>query len=359
MHISVKRFHHNLIEWYDKNHRPLPWRETKNPYYIWISEIMLQQTQVKTVYDYYLRFIKRFPNVEILANTTREEVLKYWEGLGYYNRAVRLHQAAKIVKNNFQGNLPSDYLQLLSLPGIGQYTAGAISSIAFHQPMPAIDGNVSRVICRLFLIREDIKNAGSQKKIKEFAMKILSKEDPGTFNQAIMELGATTCFPRKPGCNVCPVKKDCRAFSHHQQGTIPRIKRKPKQNRIYMEIALVINGDKILMVKRPSEGLLANLWALPSIEKEEKIEGGISILRHLESQHEIKIDRKPIFLGEETHTFTHRIWRMKLYYFPYLRGINPDEKKENWCHIKKVKQYPIGKAFKKMFKYIERVMKKN
>jgi len=173
MHISVKRFHHNLIEWYDKNHRPLPWRETKNPYYIWISEIMLQQTQVKTVYDYYLRFIKRFPNVEILANTTREEVLKYWEGLGYYNRAVRLHQAAKIVKNNFQGNLPSDYLQLLSLPGIGQYTAGAISSIAFHQPMPAIDGNVSRVICRLFLIREDIKNAGSQKKIKEFAMKIL------------------------------------------------------------------------------------------------------------------------------------------------------------------------------------------
>ena len=240
---SAVRFQQDLMNWYQINHRSLPWRETKNPYYIWISEIMLQQTQVKTVYHYFLRFIERFPIVEVLADASTEQVMKYWEGLGYYNRAVKLHQTAQIIKNKFRGCFPENYLQLLDLPGIGAYTAGAIASFAFNISEPAIDGNVSRVISRIFLITEDNKKTATKQKIRKFVLKIMSRKDVGVFNQAIMELGATICTPRKPACALCPVYSACKAFEHNKQDTIPHRGKKVKSKKIDMEMALFIKGE--------------------------------------------------------------------------------------------------------------------
>ena len=348
----VDHFQLDLINWYHENHRSLPWRETKNPYHIWISEIMLQQTQVKTASQYYLRFINKFPTIEILSCASTEQVLKYWEGLGYYNRAIKLHQTAQIIMDKFQGNLPGEFEQLIDLPGIGPYTAGAIASFAFNQPEPAIDGNVARVISRIFLITEDAKKTKTIKKIREFALKILPREDAGMFNQAIMELGAITCTPRQPVCSKCPVDYFCKAFLHNKQDIIPNLAKKTKPKKLTMEMALISKENKLLLVKRPPGGLLANMWALPSTEKIKEHVGGDSIQSVLENAYQILINKKPVFIGEVKHVFTHLVWLMKLYHFPSFSEINLNLQREKWISVSQLNAYAIPVAFKKLLSYL-------
>ena len=354
---SAVRFQQDLMNWYQINHRSLPWRETKNPYYIWISEIMLQQTQVKTVYHYFLRFIERFPTVEALADASTEQVMKYWEGLGYYNRAVKLHQTAQIIKNKFRGCFPENYLQLLDLPGIGAYTAGAIASFAFNISEPAIDGNVSRVISRIFLITEDNKKTATKQKIRKFVLKIMSRKDIGVFNQAIMELGATICTPRKPACALCPVYSVCKAFEYNKQDTIPNRGKKVKSKKIDMEMALLLKENKILLVKRPPGGLLANMWALPATEVRSKNSDGCSIQNTLENFYQIKINQKAVLIGKVKHVFTHRVWLMKLYYFSSFSDGNFDSHKEQWVSVSQLTEYAIPTAFKKLLVYLNQIKK--
>jgi len=349
----VTQFQQDLLNWYHVNHRSLPWRETQNSYYIWISEIMLQQTQVKTVNQYFSRFIERFPTVESLANASIEEVLKYWEGLGYYNRAIKLHQTSQIVKNEFQGRFPGNYQELLNLPGIGPYTAGAIASFAFNIPEPAIDGNVARVISRIFLITADNSKAGTKQKIRQFVLKIMSREEVSVFNQALMELGATICAPRQPECSGCPVCYICKAFLRKKQEVIPNLGKKAKPKKISMEMALLLKENEILLVKRPSGGLLANMWALPATEAKKENFDGYSIQNILENFYQIKINQKPVLIGEVNHAFTHRIWLMKLYHFSSFSGGNFDSHKEKWVSISQLSNYAIPTAFKKLFNLLE------
>ena len=349
----VTRFQQDLMNWYQVNHRSLPWRETKNPYYIWISEIMLQQTQVKTVNQYFSRFIERFPTVENLANASIEEVLKYWEGLGYYNRAIKLHQTSQIVKNEFQGRFPENYQQLLNLPGIGPYTAGAIASFAFNLPEPAIDGNVARVISRILLITTDNSKAGTKQKIQQFVLKIMLREKIEVFNQALMELGATICAPGRPECSECPVCYTCKAFLHKKQEVIPNLGKKAKPKKIAMEMALLLKENEILLVKRLPRGLLANMWALPATEVEKGSFDGCSIQNILENFYQIKINQKPVLIGEVNHTFTHRIWLMKLYHFSSFSDGKFDSHKEKWVSISQLSNYAIPTAFKKLFSLLE------
>jgi len=345
------------MNWYHVNHRALPWRETKNPYYIWISEIMLQQTQIKTVNQYFLRFIERFPTVENLAHASIDEVLKYWEGLGYYNRAIKLHQTSQIIKDEFQGRFPDNYQQLLNLPGIGPYTAGAIASFAFNLPEPAIDGNVARVISRILLITADHSKAGTKQKIRQFVLKIMPWEEIGVFNQALMELGATICRPRRPECSKCPVFYTCKAFLRKKQEVIPNLRKKAKPKKITMEMALLLKKDKTLLVKRPSVGLLANMWALPATEVKRGNSGGYSIQNILENSYQIKINQKPVLIGEVNHVFTHRIWLMKLYRFSLFSDGKFDSHKEKWVSIPQLSNYAIPTAFKKLFGLMESTQK--
>lgn len=261
-----------LLEWFDKNARDLPWRKTKDPYAIWVSEIMLQQTQVDTVEPYYHRFLKRFPTVQRLARARLDTVLKLWEGLGYYSRARNLHQAAKQIVRDYEGDVPRTKQALLSLPGVGPYTAGAIASIAFDLDEPLVDGNVIRVLCRLYRIHENPKSGATQKRLWKIARELIPPGRAGAFNQALMELGATVCSPRSPKCEVCPLQKKCLARRHDEQETLPRrADRKPLPHQDVV-VAVIYKNGRILIDKRKPDGLLGGLWEFPG----GKIENGES-----------------------------------------------------------------------------------
>ncbi len=212
--MNLNQFHDDLLNWYQKNQRQLPWRDTRDPYLIWVSEIMLQQTQVQTVIPYYLRFIKLFPTIQTLAEADINKVLKAWEGLGYYSRARNLHKAAKVVHKEFSGSLPQSVSELKKIPGIGDYTAAAILSIAFNQATPAVDGNIKRVFSRLKTISDPVNHSASLKNYKAFANKLMNQTAPGQYNQALMELGALICKPKIPSCHKCPVSNHCLAFNN-------------------------------------------------------------------------------------------------------------------------------------------------
>ncbi len=253
-----------LLAWYEKEKRMLPWRETADPYRIWISEIMLQQTQVDTVVPYYHRFLTHFPTLEALAGASLQEVLKVWENMGYYSRARHLHAAAGEIIRKFNGRIPADHEDLLSLPGIGDYTAGAILSIAYGQKVPAIDGNVRRILSRLFAIREPLDRPDVKRRLHEIAAALVPRQKPGHFNQALMDLGATVCKAGEAVCSLCPVNAHCQAKKLGLQEMLPFVKKKsPIPHR--REAAAVIRNreGQVLMVQRPAKGLLASLWKFP------------------------------------------------------------------------------------------------
>jgi A/G-specific adenine glycosylase len=253
-----------LLDWYRTNKRDLPWRRTKDPYRIWVAEIMLQQTRVDTAIPYYERFLKKFPDVKALARARVDDVLKAWENLGYYSRARHLHEAARAVVKQFGGTIPEEMGDLRKLPGVGAYTAGAILSIAFGRRFAAVDGNVIRVIARLFAIEEPVDGKEMKKKIEGIAQRLVPADDPGHYNQALMDLGSGVCTPRGPDCPICPLAGVCIARKKGLQEGIPS-KKKAAAVPHREAVAAVLRNDagEILVVKRPQRGLLGGLWSFP------------------------------------------------------------------------------------------------
>ncbi len=252
-----------LLRWYRRAARDLPWRRTRDPYAIWVAEVMLQQTRVETVRRYYQPFLRRFPDVAALAGAELDEVLKAWEGMGYYSRARNLHRAAKQILVGFGGKLPPAAEELRCLPGVGDYTAGAVASIAFGADEPVLDGNVTRVLCRLFCIRRLPAQPGTRRELWSLARRLIPPGQAGQLNQAMMDLGATVCLPKGPRCPACPVRRTCLAFARGQQDQLPRrAKRQPLPHR-HIVAGVVWKRGRILIDRRRAKGLLGGLWEFP------------------------------------------------------------------------------------------------
>ena len=301
-----------LLRWYDANRRDLPWRRTRDPYAIWISETMLQQTRVEAVIPYYERFLARFPTVKDLATADVEDVYERWAGLGYYSRARNLHAAARQVVEDWDGRLPDDAASLRELPGIGRYTAGAVASIAFDRAEPIVDGNVVRVLSRLLGIRDDVKSKPVVDRLWQEAAALAKGARPGDLNQALMELGATVCTPRSPHCMACPLTPHCDAAARGDAESLPVKAAKKAPRLVEAAAALIRRGDKVLAVRRAPGGLLGGLWELPGGElaaKEERAEG---LARAVREGVGLGLSRVR-YEGSVEHGFTHRTLRLHVF----------------------------------------------
>lgn len=345
----LEKVANKIVDWYPKKARILPWREDKNPYHIWISEIMLQQTRIEAVKEYYMRFMKEIPTIADLDKIEEEKLLKLWEGLGYYSRARNLKKAAMIIVRDYQGNMPSSYEKLVELPGIGEYTAGAIASIAFQEKITAVDGNVLRVMARVLKNSSNILLPKTKKEMTEKLKAILPKQ-AGIFNEGIMELGETICLPNgKPLCRKCPIAKLCIA---HQEGVEESLPIREKNNKRKVEKRTVFvfqNEDKIAIRKREEKGLLASLYEFPSIE------GHI-----LEKEIREKIKRWNLqsescqYLTNYRHVFSHKEWDMVAY------CVVVKEKSEEFLWVTQAElqeKYPLPSAFVPFQKEIGKIEK--
>ena len=315
----MKRVRRALLTWYVANRRDLPWRRTQDPYAIWVSETMLQQTRVETVIPYYERFLARFPDIESLAAGETDEVLGVWAGLGYYSRARNLQAAAREVSAKHGGRLPDDVEALRALPGIGRYTAGALASIAFDRPEPIVDGNVARVLSRLLGIREDIAKPDILRRLWDEAAKLAEGPDPGDLNQALMELGALVCVPADPRCGSCPLRKHCDAQQHGDAARLPIKMKKPKTRHIEASAAWLTRRGKVLAVRRPPSGLLGGLWELPGGDLDHREDPAQGLVRNLRERVGLDV-ANPQYVGAVSHVFTHRRLRLHLFRCDPPRG---------------------------------------
>ena len=304
---KIRERQKTLLRWYDQHKRDLPWRQTRDPYAIWVSEIMLQQTRVETVLPYYGKFLNRFPTVEALARAEVEEVLGAWSGLGYYRRARLLHQAARLIVKD-EGRVPEDAQQLRELPGIGAYTAAAIGSIAFGFVEPAIDGNVERVISRYLGIEADPKRGEARKQVKAGAGSLVYDRRPGDSNQALMELGATLCRPRGPLCSRCPLRSSCQARNAGNPEAFPVARSKPAPIRVRRQVAVVQNRGGVLLFRRPEASeILAGMWELPWVERDDGVEREVRFADRYGGHWHIGES-----LGNVKHSITHRAFEIEV-----------------------------------------------
>lgn len=329
-----------LLHWYDTQARQLPWRMDHNPYRVWVSEIMLQQTRVEAVIAYFNRFMEKYPQIQKLAGAEEEEVLKLWEGLGYYSRARNLKKAAEIICEKYDGIFPKEYKEILGLPGIGNYTAGAISSIAFGMPRAAVDGNVLRVITRLNEINQDIRDEKFRKQIGEQLERIYPQKHCSEFTQSLMELGAVVCVPNgAPKCEVCPLNTGCQAFKNGTWKNYPVKKEKMQRKCINKTVLILCNKEKIAVHKRKETGLLAGMWEFPNVDKTMNLAEIESWLR------EKNIDVTHIEKTKETkHIFTHLEWKMHCYKVECKTKENIYE----WVALEKLnREIPLPTAFRK------------
>ena len=343
---KIKRLlNRQLLAWYRRNQRSLPWRETNDPYRIWISEIMLQQTQVDTVIPYYHRFLKAFPTVSSLARASLQDVLKAWENLGYYSRARNIHAAARVIVEKFGGRIPENLEEIKTLPGIGQYSAGAILSIAYGQALPAVDGTVRRILCRVFAIRKPVDDAREQKQLQELAASLIPVKHPGDFNQALMDLGATICKAKNPDCSRCPVANLCQAQLHDLQNILPITRKAPAIPHRQAAAAVIRNAKGLLLiVQRPASGLLASLWKLPGgfIKSGEDAEK--SLKRSIKEELGISIQVGK-HLASVNHTYTHFRITLHAYECRLLKGTPKPLGCQNWrwASLTDLKKLPLSK----------------
>lgn len=306
-------FARQLLAWFERHARDLPWRRRRTPYRVWLAEIMLQQTQVETVIPYYERFLARFPTVESLARAPLADVLKLWEGLGYYARARNLHAAAWQIVDGYGGQIPDTFEALLELPGVGLYTAGAVASIAFGRAVLAVDGNVRRVLSRAFEVREDVTRSATQRQLRELAADLLPRERPGLFNEALMELGAVVCTPRNPRCDECPLNEYCRARALDVVDALP-VKRKRAPTPHYQVAAAVTTraDGRVLLAQRNTDDMLGGMWEFPGGKREDGETLPECLVREMREELDVTVE-----VGERLtvveHAYTH--FRMTLHAF--------------------------------------------
>lgn len=303
-----------LLSWFERNQRALPWRrEPRDPYAVWVSEVMLQQTRVDTVTRYFDAFLARFPDVASLAAADEDALMKSWEGLGYYRRARLLHAGARAMVARHEGRVPHDAGALAALPGFGPYTVGAVGSLAFGLALPAIDGNVLRVVARLLALELDVATPAAKRAVERWVREHQPRDAPGAFNEALMELGATVCTPTSPACGACPLTSACEARRRSATSRYPVKRAKPAPREVRVALAIARRGDALLLEKR-DEGLLAGTWGLPWVEVAEDEDARAMIAAHVSRIVEapVAVTRAPPTRG--THTFTHRRWRMEAYH---------------------------------------------
>lgn len=355
-------FGSELLDWYKREKRDLPWRRNRDPYAIWVSEIMLQQTRVETVIPYYHRFMERFPTIGDLAAAPEEEVLKAWEGLGYYSRARNLQAAARQVMERYGGSVPNDKAAVSGLKGVGPYTAGAILSIAFNLPEPAVDGNVMRVLSRFFNLDGDIAKPSVRAELEKLARELIPEGEASGFNQALMELGALVCTPRSPGCLACPVMKRCAGRLAGRERELP-VKTKAKAPKPVYRLAVLIESGsgepsgagRVLVRRRPDEGLLARMWELPHVEAPNRSvwaasDAAAAWLEGALAAEGLQV--RPIrCIGEAEHVFTHLHWFVKVWSAELIGDVPPSQGEATpyrWIGKREMDELALPKIFRTM-----------
>ena len=344
----MQRIAPRLLNWYRQHGRSLPWRGHPDSYAIWVSEIMLQQTRVEAVIPYFEKWMNLFPTIQALAEASEQEVLNAWEGLGYYSRARNLHNAAKIVHEQFHSELPRDLDALRNLPGIGRYTVGAIASIAFGMDEPTLDGNLRRVFARLFDVSEPADSPAGEKTLWDLAREHLPKGHAGDYNQALMDLGATICLPKNPRCLLCPLMEICQARSNGTQEQRPVLKPRKETPQYIHAAGVIVKDDKVLLAKRPSKGLLGGMWEFPNgrvnREPAEELESA------LEAGYRLKV-QKGEALGVVQHAYTHFRVTVHAYRCELVSMSNEDGLK--WVSCSALDDYPMGKVDRQIARMLD------
>ena len=341
-----------LLRWYDENAREMPWRGIRDPYGIWVSEVMLQQTRVDTVRDYYPRFMERFPTLKDLAGAGEEEVLKMWEGLGYYSRARNLQAGARQVMEEYGGRMPETPAELRKIRGIGPYTSCSVASIAFGVPVPAVDGNVIRVICRLYNLAGDPTEAGNRAEIEALARELVPEDRAGDHNQAVMDLGATVCVPGTPGCDRCPLREMCEGRRAGTAERLPNLPGKKPPREIEYDVVILRSGGRVLL-RRREEKMLRGLWCFPMTEGHRSPE-------KLADDWRRKMGVRPqkfLFVRAARHVFTHQVWQMSLY-TAELPADAPEVPGYVWIPEREVAALPFPTAMKAALETLGRVQEK-
>lgn len=334
----------NILDWYQANKKSWPWRENPDPYAVWVSEIMAQQTRLATVLPYYQQWMQTFPSIKSLAIASQQDVLAVWEGLGYYSRARNIHKAAKLLVKDYDGKLPNNSKDLQKLPGIGKYTAGAIASMAFKKDAAVVDGNVKRVLARLYSIETEINTSVGEKEIWKIAEDLVPSGFAGDFNQGLMELGAFVCTPTNPKCDICPVLSQCKAFKNGKQNSLPNKKPKDKIPHYAVSAAIITKDKKFLIAQRPEKGLLAGLWEFPGGKLEENESLEQALMREIKEELDCKIEVGKLF-GTYKHAYTH--FKITLHAFIVNKfnsqPIALEAQQIKWVELIHLKDYPMGK----------------
>ncbi len=344
----MSRLARRLLEWYARNQRTLPWRGSRDPYAVWVSEIMLQQTRVEAVIPYFLRWMKRFPNVQKLAAASQQEVLKAWEGLGYYSRARNLHRAARVVVDEFGGSLPRRAAELRKLPGIGRYTAGAVASIAFRQDEPALDGNIRRVLARVFNVEEAADSPAGERRLWELALQNLPMGRAGDYNQALMDLGATVCVPANPLCAECPLNGMCEARGLGVQNERPVMRAKGAVPHRLHAAAVIVRRGRVLLSRRHPKGLLGGMWEFPNAATGTFSARSVTAALHKAYGLRIRCGEP---LAIVRHRYSHFSVEVRVFRCTMDSGPLPGELR--WVPVRDVEQLPMGRVDRQIARQLE------
>ncbi len=350
--IPPKQLTTSLLTWYRRHQRPLPWRRTKDAYAIWVSEVMLQQTQVATVIDYYNRWMHSFPSVDALARASEDQVLHAWQGLGYYSRARRLRQGARYLAERYGKHLPRDPSAWLEVPGVGRYTAGAITSIAFGAIAPVVDGNVTRVLCRLYALSGDPLKAPLKNQLWHLAEELLVPDSPGDVNQALMELGATVCTPKQPRCSICPWQRACLAHADGRSLQYPALRKRQKATPVSMVCGVVRHRGRVLLVQEPEDAQRwASMWLFPTTET---AAGGRPTLALGKALGRLGL---AVRIGDKLARFTHAVTRFRITLDVYDCALTAKEKagaRMAWCKPQQLGSYALPAVHRKIAEHLLR-----